>query len=367
MSGAAGLLDGSGRTIALVLVAVGSIGALVFDQFGGAPKRGPGASPADTANASSASVVLPGAPPGDVESLRQRYRPIVLKGPFKERDFKDRPAPKPREREARDEGPRVPPKPGDLSLRLTSLMGTGADRVGLLEERSSGTAIFAKAGFSLGELSVASVGTDSLHVKLAGKERELALGDSLTLPASAKSGLSALRPAGSVKEERKPVTGTSELPELSDDKKMSILERLKARRQASMKRAGEPEGGDAKPEDAEGGQPGAGEGTGTADPKAGEAKAGDPQAGEPKPGDPQASPGDAPGPGGPARDPEQGANPDDAPGGPGAEAVAPLLRALGDGPNPPSDEPESPSDHDDHQAPPADEPDEPPASDSEDS
>ena len=357
MSDAAGAVSGATRTLVLAVLAVGGLGALAFDHFSGGSSAGPGGTPAPAGSPSPAVVVLPGAPPGDLASLRQRYRPIVLKGPFKERDFKDRPAPKPRETGPRDETPREPPKPGDLSLRLTSLMGAGAARVGLLEDRSSGTAIFAQAGFSLGELSVASVGSESLMVTLSGKERELSIGDSLTLPASAKAGLKPLRPAGSVTEERKPVSGSSKLPELSEDKKLSILERLKRRRQASMQRAGE------APEEAGGEAPKQGE---AGEPKAGEPKAGEPKAGEPKAGEPAAD--DPTGPEGPNPGEQPGGGDEPGPDGPDGPPMPPMDPngdPNGDPNDPNSDpeEPENPSDsrRDEPEAPPEDEPTEPPS------
>lgn len=223
------------RTMILGAIAVLGVGGVIVDSVlrskDAAPKA---ASPA--AEGDPAIPVLPGAPPGDLASLQKRYRPIVLKGPFKTRDFKKRRAPRPAPKE-KDSEPVRPTKPGDLVLRLTSFLGQGSARVGLFEERSSGTALYAKSGATLAGVSVASVGSDRVVVRLDGKERSFTIGESLSLPPTARSALKPLRPKGSVKTEAKKVTGSSKLPELSEEKKMSILERLKARRRASKKRA----------------------------------------------------------------------------------------------------------------------------------
>ena len=224
------------RTMILAAVAALGVGGVAIDAVLRS-KDAPLASASPAPDVKESVNILPGAPPGDLAELRKRYRPIVLKGPFKTRDFKTRRA-RPRETpRENDPEPVRPRKPGDLLLRLTSFLGHGEARVGLFEDRSSGTALFAKPGETLAGVAVKKVESERVVVLVAGKERSYGIGETLTLPASARGVLKPLRPAGSVKTESKRYTGTTKLPELSEKKKMSILERLKARRRASKLRA----------------------------------------------------------------------------------------------------------------------------------
>ena len=118
--------------------------------------------------------------------------------------------------------------------------------MGLFEARGSGKAVFASKGKTVAGYTVAAVGTSSVTVVASAKEpekqketrRELQLGESLVLPLSARDALEPLQPDGTRKKESGPVTTKTKLPELSEDKKMSILERLKARRRRSLKKEG---------------------------------------------------------------------------------------------------------------------------------
>ncbi|MBL4850181.1 MAG: hypothetical protein JKY65_32030 [Planctomycetes bacterium] len=226
------------RTLILGVVAAVCVGGLAIKELSSGDPA-PAASPAASGGEAPTVTVLPGAPPGDLASLRERYRPIVLKGIFEPRDFKKRSKPRPRKtpKPGKPGKPGQPKGPDDLDLRLTSFMGMGAARVGLFEDRSTGTALFAKAGKTMAGVSVASVGSDRVVVTLKGKRREFTIGESLILPPTARAALEPLRPKGSVTTETKPVTGRSDLPQLSEEKKLSILERLKARRRASRARA----------------------------------------------------------------------------------------------------------------------------------
>jgi hypothetical protein len=227
------------RTMILAAVAAVGITGVAVDNVIRTLREDPAPSATPAMDPGQTVPVLPGAPPGDLAALRKRYRPIVLKGPFKTRDFKDRPVRRPRETPKEDDPEPVrPSKPGDLLLRLTSFVGAGKARVGLFEERASGTALFAKPGETLAGVAVKSVESEKVVVVLEGKERTYSIGETLTLPASARKVLEPLRPAGSVKSgPKKRYTGATKLPELSEKKKMSILERLKARRRASKLRA----------------------------------------------------------------------------------------------------------------------------------
>ncbi len=329
------------RTMILAAVAALGVGGVALDAvLRSKDAPAPSASPAP--GAASTVAVLPGAPPGDLDELRKRYRPIVLKGPFKTRDFKPRrvrPRETPRKGEPKPEQPR---KPGDLLLRLTSFLGHGAARIGLFEDRGSGTALFAKPGETLAGVAVKSVESERVVVLLAGKERAYGIGETLTLPASARGALQPLRPAGSVKTESKRYTGTTKLPELSEKKKLSILERLKARRRASRLRAEgkspeEPTQDESKEDESKEDEPKQDA------PKQDAPKQGDPKQGDPKQGDPkQPEPAPEDGPEGPEDGPEGPEGSDDPEGPPDEGSPG---EPAGDEPNDePNDEPDPPAD-----------------------
>lgn len=232
------------RTLVLGALALVGVSAVAVDQLVLGPE-GAQTTAADAASVGSKTlVVVPlGAPPGaDLAELRQRYRPVTLKRPFEERSFKERPKPRRRDPEpTRRPDPRpTQPKPEELSLRLTAFLGHGEARMGLFEARGSGKAVFASKGKTVAGYTVAAVGTTSVTVVASAKEsqaetkRELQLGESLVLPLSARESLEPLQPDGTRKKDTGPVTTKTKLPELSEDKKMSILERLKARRRRSL-------------------------------------------------------------------------------------------------------------------------------------
>lgn len=232
------------RTMILGALALLGVAAVAVDQLVLQPEGG-ATSAADAASVGSQTVVVVplGAPPGaDLAELRQRYRPVTLKRPFEERSFKDRPKPRRRDPQpTRRADPRPTQRqPEQLSLRLTAFLGHGEARMGLFEARGSGKAVFASKGKTVAGYTVAAVGTTSVTVVASAKEgetpkpRELALGESIELPLSARDALEPLQPDGTRKKETGPVTTKTKLPELSDKKKMSILERLKARRRRSL-------------------------------------------------------------------------------------------------------------------------------------
>lgn len=86
------------RTMILAAVAAIGVTGVAVDSVIRSARETPAPSATPAADSTQSVTVLPGAPPGDLADLRKRYRPIVLKGPFKSRDFKDRPvrrAPRP--------------------------------------------------------------------------------------------------------------------------------------------------------------------------------------------------------------------------------------------------------------------------------
>ncbi len=220
------------RTTLLGLVACGLVGVFALSSlFSGGNPVGPGDS-SDTGGSETVSVAPAGSPQGlSADELAKRYDPVLDAGLFTKRSFKPRPKrdpKKPREtiRVSRSKAP------SDISLRLTGVVGHGAGRHGVLEEPGSGQGVLAVAGKVLGATEVAEVNTTSLVLLTEGKRRELALGDTFELPLKERSVLTQLRPKpapDSVKS-----AGKKPAVELSDTKRMSILERLKARRRSSM-------------------------------------------------------------------------------------------------------------------------------------
>ncbi|MGE0710172.1 MAG: hypothetical protein AB7N76_07525 [Planctomycetota bacterium] len=239
-------MSGNERTAILAVVAALGVGAVAVDRLffqAAQPVVAEGEGDAAPASSKTVVVVPVGAPQGaDYAALQKRYAALRLKQPFKERDFKDKPRALPQvpRAERRREEPTTPgqPKaPEPLDLRLTGLMGDGPARVGIFEQRGSGKAVFAHAGRMMGLVEVASIGSATVTVVDKGQRRELTLGDTLAFPASIT--LETLQPEGSRKEPEKKTVGADgkALPEISDKKKMSILERLKARRRKSLEAA----------------------------------------------------------------------------------------------------------------------------------
>jgi len=189
-----------------------------------------------------------GAPTGaDLAALRKRYRSVLKARPFRARSF-DPPkkgAP-PSEDPEPEEGETAEPTPGTVTLWLTGVVGSGAARRAILEHRATGKGLFASAGLKVGGRKILRV--DALAVvlgpppkgekpKAKPKELTLKLGESLELPLSASDQLRELTPS----EAGKVVVKSSYKPkvELTETKRLTILERLKARRKAALKRARE--------------------------------------------------------------------------------------------------------------------------------
>lgn len=254
------------RTVLLGIFAAAGVGLVAVDQLlpkGTGDAASDGAAPVTTA----AAPPPVGAPLGaDLPALRKRYASIRLARPFETRDFKDRPKrPRPKPRPSR-EPDRRPSKPAVemASLRLTAFLSRKTGRVGLLERRGTGKAIYASKGTKLGDVTVAAVGTESLTVSEKGKDRALPLGESLEIPLASLPSFEPLQPEGSRKEERGTSGSTSsssskDVPKISETKRMSILERLKARRRKSLQKsknkapAGQPAGqGERKPGESSG-------------------------------------------------------------------------------------------------------------------
>jgi hypothetical protein len=223
------------RNAILGLVAALGVCAVAVDQLVIQPGKGPAAKGSPAASPPQEPVPV-GAPAGaDLSSLKKRYRPIRLKRPFRKRDFKDRPKRKKPKPVERSEDP-TPSAPSMAVLRLTAFLGDGESRVGILEQRGTGNAVFAKSGKTVGPVTVASVGSVSITVVEAKKSRDINLGDSLEVPLLAVPSLvEPLQPSGSTRSGSS--KATPGLPQISEKKKMTILERLKARRRASLERS----------------------------------------------------------------------------------------------------------------------------------
>ncbi len=220
------------RKIVLTVVAVALVGLLGSQAL---LPGGPQAANSPTAGGAVAPVgskALPGAPPGLTRpELAKRYTTVLDAGLFIERSFKERPknAPKPKPRRPVST---EPSEPAGISLRLTGVLGEGDARCGVLEERGTGKGLVAATGLEIGDAKVTGVSTTALVLERAGKREEIPLGEVLTLPASARSALTQLKVT--TKAAKKPSAGSTPAVEISSDKRMSILEKLKAARQKSM-------------------------------------------------------------------------------------------------------------------------------------
>ena len=215
------------RTIALAAVATGAVAILALSNLLETPEP---TSETTSDTPTRATGPVPGAPPGMSQGeLEQRYDPILDAGLFTKRSFL------PKVKRVKRDTNRAPtqrkPTSTEISLRLTGLIGIGAARRGVLEERGTGRGILAAAGERLGTTEVVSVNTSTVVVVAEGTRRELALGDVLNVPRELKSKFTRLQPKpskGLVSARKRPAV------EISDDKRMSILERLKAARRASL-------------------------------------------------------------------------------------------------------------------------------------
>jgi hypothetical protein len=246
------------RTKLLGAVAAGAVLYAVVDAV-----QAPGAStistaPGDVAATGSAVVVLAGAPRDlDRKALAERYRPIRSAQPFKPRSFDPPPPPRrsaPDRREPALGEKRqlaAPPPPDKIDVRLTGFLGRGEARRAVLEEtNSSGKGLVVTAGLSLGPVSVAAVGTDSITFTFTGEDdaqkKDLALGSSIELPKAVSSKLETLKvTSGDVAAVT--TTGgssaasggdTSSAPVSAEDRQ-AVLERLRERRRRSIQGGGE--------------------------------------------------------------------------------------------------------------------------------
>lgn len=234
------------RTIILAVAAVCLIGLLLLDSLFSGEAKKPTGSTASKKTAAKKSFAPLGAPVGvGSEALLERYKVILEARPFVRRSFRPKPkrAPvvrRPARKPERDPQPVKPSGPPPISVRLTGLIGDGTDRSAVLENYTTGEGLFLKQGTSLGPYSVVRVEAATLVVKDGSGERTLALGDALTLPASAKSHFKKLGPKrpdpGTVPERgrRRSRSGYKPPIKLSAGRRKSILERLKARRRAAL-------------------------------------------------------------------------------------------------------------------------------------
>lgn len=216
----------------LAVVAAVFVGGLALSSlFSASTHTGPETA-TDADGTETVSVAPAGAPPGlSVDELAERYDPVLDAGLFTKRSFKARPKrspKKPREktRTAKPSGPAA------LSLRLTGLVGLGEGRRGVLEEPGTGQGLLAEVGKTLGPTEVAEINTSSLVLLTEGKRRELVLGETFELPAKERTTLVRLRPKPAPESVKS--AGKTPAVEISDEKRMTILERLKARRKSSM-------------------------------------------------------------------------------------------------------------------------------------
>lgn len=242
------------RTKALAAVAACSVLYLAVSMVQEPGTSSTSRAGADAAPTGSAVVVLAGAPRDlDRKGLTERYRAIRSAEPFKPRSFD--PPPPPRraaERRTPELGERQPvsrPRdPEKVDLRLTGLLGHGEARRAVLEETSgSGKGLVATAGLSLGPVSIAAVGTDSITFTFVEGEqkKDLELGGSIELPIAVQSKLETLKVTSS---DVAAVTtggnagstgGSSAAPAVSAEDRQAVLERLRERRRRSIQGGGE--------------------------------------------------------------------------------------------------------------------------------
>lgn len=223
------------RTAVLGGAAVTLIGLLAADTLLQKEAQTPIENASKTANTSAKEAPLLGAPPVGKTELLKRYEPVLTTGPFTTRSFRPRPKASPRPPRSRDPEPRkAPPKPTGpqpIQVRWTGVIGEGETASAVLEERSTGRGLFAAKGLKVGEVAFLSVAPETLVVETSGKKKSLALGDAFELPHTAKDQMSKLgppAPKGGGSSTYKPGV------KLDAGKRQSILERLRARRRASL-------------------------------------------------------------------------------------------------------------------------------------
>lgn len=241
--------NGNRRGAILAGAAALLVGLLVLDTLVlRAPELAVRTGGADDVAGVSSGGLTPGAPEGlDRSGLAARYRPIERARLFATRDFRDRPAPSnagPAPTRGAPRAPDTPAAPPPVSLRFTGVVGTPSGRLGVLEAQGTGRGLLAAAGLRLGPLEVAAIGTDALTVTGPAGERQLGLGDKLDLEPSQVPQLEAFAPmSGAAAGATAPG-----VPQLSEEERASVLERLRARRQRSLSEASDaPAAGEATP------------------------------------------------------------------------------------------------------------------------
>ncbi|MCA8923155.1 MAG: hypothetical protein KDD82_15175 [Planctomycetes bacterium] len=228
-------LLGGAATLLVGLLAVRMLGS-----DGAAPgARG------DDANPSSVAAVGTPLPVGapldlDLKQLEARYAKIGSADPFAARDFRPKAPPR---RPRRDPEPSrvVPvaaPPPDKLELRLTGLTGEGAERRAVFEVRAERKALLVASGWVLEDVSIAAVETFTVRAVAKGKETTLDLGDSLEVPKAVRTQLIDVAKASSSPSATpyRAAGSTTPVEPLSEEKRDSILERLRAQREASIKK-----------------------------------------------------------------------------------------------------------------------------------
>lgn len=211
------------------------VGLLALDTlFVRAPEPAAHTGGADVA-ATGSGGLTPGAPEGlDRRGLAARYRPIDLARLFAPRDFRDRPAPSAGPAPARStpRAPDAPAAPPPVSLRFTGVVGTPSGRLGVLEAQGTGRGLLAAAGLRLGPLEVAAVGTDALTLTGPAGSQRVGLGEKLDLEPSQLPPLEAFAPTTGAASAA--TTSAPGVPQLSEEERASVLERLRARRRRSL-------------------------------------------------------------------------------------------------------------------------------------
>jgi len=230
------------RTLVLAVAALGMLALLAVRTLT-SDGASPGARNAGGSGSSVAEVttLLPVGAPLDLDpkQLAERYAKIEQSDPFAKSDFRPKRTPRPTRQDPRPERvvPTAAPPPDTIELRLTGLTGEGEERRAVFEHRAERKALLVTNGWEHEEMSIAAVETFTVKAVDKGRERTLNLGDSLTLPLSVRPMLIDIAKASSSAAERpyRP-SGSTETPEpISDDKRQSILERLRAKREASLK------------------------------------------------------------------------------------------------------------------------------------
>jgi len=225
------------RTAILALVAVVLIALLGLDRLLPDEATAPMESSHGGAAKTTQAAPLQGAPKAGVKELLARYEPLLDSGPFTVRSFRPRPKalpPRPRRPNEPRRPDSKPAGPQPIKVRWTGVIGEGEGASAVLEERSTGRGLFASKGLKLGEIAFVAVKPDSLVLETGGRKRQLALGDAIDLPPSAKDQLTKLGPPAPEPGTVRSGGGYKPAVKLTKDRRQAILERLRARRLASL-------------------------------------------------------------------------------------------------------------------------------------